>query len=196
MSSSEDIHIISYYVSQKQDKLTIKLERTLYKDNTIDLAIRYSAGYYKENGILGIRRPRSGFYFVPSADGSPSKQAWTQGEALESKYWFPCVDDPQVKFPREIQVIVPENDFIVISNGELVQKEGNSWTWKEQNPTPAYLTSVVIGIFVQEQQEYLYDSHKYNNKKEKKKKIMVTVSVILIITNKIIVAIYLCSILI
>ena len=166
MSSSEDIHIISYYVSQKQDKLTIKLERTLYKDNTIDFAIRYSAGYYKENGILGIRRPRSGFYFVPSADGSPSKQAWTQGEALESKYWFPCVDDPQVKFPREIQVIVPENDFIVISNGELVQKEGNSWTWKEQNPTPAYLTSVVIGIFVQEQQEYLYDSDDNNDEED------------------------------
>jgi Peptidase M1 N-terminal domain/Peptidase family M1 domain len=78
----------------------------------------------------------------------------TQGQALESKYWFPCLDDPQVKFPREIQVSVPDNDFIVISNGVLANKEGDTWFWKEPNPTPAYLTSVVIGRFVQETQEY------------------------------------------
>jgi len=79
------------------------------------------------------------------------KQAWTQGEALESKYWFPCLEDPQVKFAREIQITVPENDYVVISNGELAQKEGNTWTWIERNPNPAYLTSVVIGKFAQEE---------------------------------------------
>ena len=47
---------------------------------------------------------------------SNSFQIWTQGEANESRYWFPCLDDPQVKFPREIHVTVPE-DYIVISNG-------------------------------------------------------------------------------
>ena len=46
-----------------------------------------------------------------------SKQAWTQGEMIESRYWFPCLDDPQVKFPREIQVTVPEG-YTVISNGK------------------------------------------------------------------------------
>jgi aminopeptidase N len=139
---------------QKEDKLIIKLGEILYKGNTIDLIIRYSAGYYNEDGILGVRKPRSGFYFVSSTNGFSTKQAWTQGEALESKYWFPCIEDPQVKFPREIEVVVPENDFTVISNGELAKKKGNKWIWIEQNPIPSYLTSVVIGKFAQEKQEY------------------------------------------
>ena len=37
---------------------------------------------------------------------------------IESRYWFPCLDDPQVKFPREIQVTVPEG-YTVISNGKV-----------------------------------------------------------------------------
>jgi aminopeptidase N len=167
-SSSSDIDtVLSFGILKKDDKLIIKLGQTLHKDKTIDLTIRYSAGYYSKDGVLGIYKPRSGFYFVSSttttADANSSiKQAWTQGEALESKYWFPCLEDPQVKFAREIQITVPENDYVVISNGELAHKEGNTWTWIEQNPTPAYLTSVVIGKFAQEQQEYHYEKNDHN----------------------------------
>ena len=157
ISSSYNTSVMSFDILKNDDKLIITLGQTLQKGNTTDLTIRYSAGYYhREDGIVGICKPRSGFYFVSSSEHSPNKQAWTQGQASESKYWFPCIDDPQVKFPREIQVTVPENDFIVISNGELLRKEGNTWTWIELNPTPAYLTSVVIGKFDQEQQEYSY----------------------------------------
>ena len=157
ISSSSNTSVMSFDILKNDDKLIITLGQTLQKGNTTDLTIRYSAGYYhREDGIVGICKPRSGFYFVSSSEHSPNKQAWTQGQASESKYWFPCIDDPQVKFPREIQVTVPENDFIVISNGELIRKEGNTWTWIELNPTPAYLTSVVIGKFDQEQQEYSY----------------------------------------
>src|SRR5215217_6821852 len=157
ISSSYNTSVMSFDILKNDDKLIITLGQTLQKGNTTDLTIRYSAGYYhREDGIVGICKPRSGFYFVSSSEHSPNKQAWTQGQASESKYWFPCIDDPQVKFPREIQVTVPENDFIVISNGELLRKEGNIWTWIELNPTPAYLTSVVIGKFDQEQQEYSY----------------------------------------
>jgi aminopeptidase N len=164
LSSFNDISILSFDILQKEDKLIIKLGEILYKGNTIDLIIRYSAGYYNEDGILGVRKPRSGFYFVSSTNGFSTKQAWTQGEALESKYWFPCIEDPQVKFPREIEVVVPENDFTVISNGELAKKKGNRWIWIEQNPIPSYLTSVVIGKFAQEKQEYYSeDEHSSND---------------------------------
>jgi aminopeptidase N len=156
ISSSDNIHIISFDILKNDDKLLIKLGQILQKGNRLDLTIRYSAGYYRKDGVFGIYTPRSGFHFISSSESSPDKQAWTQGQALESKYWFPCLDDPQVKFPREIQVTVPTNDFIVMSNGELAHKEGNTWTWIELNPTPAYLTSVVIGKFAQEQQEYCY----------------------------------------
>jgi aminopeptidase N len=157
ISSSYNTSVMSFDVLKNHDKLIITFGQTLKKGNTTDLTISYSAGYYhREDGIIGICKPRSGFYFVSSSEHSQNKQAWTQGQASESKYWFPCIDDPQVKFAREIQVTVPQNDFIVISNGELIRKEGNVWTWIELNPTPAYLTSIVIGKFDQEQQEYSY----------------------------------------
>ena len=123
MAFSDNIIVTSFDVLKKDDKMVIKLSQTLQKGNTIDLTISYSAGFYCNEGVTGIHKPRSGFYFVSSYEHSFDKQAWTQGEALESKYWFPCQDDPRIKFPREIHVTVPENDFIVISNGELAYKE-------------------------------------------------------------------------
>jgi aminopeptidase N len=165
ISASENIPVISFDILKNEDKLIIKFGQTLPKGNRIDLNIRYSAGYYRKDGVFGIYKPRSGFHFITSSERPQDKQAWTQGQALESKYWFPCIDDPQVKFPREIQVTVPTNDFIVISNGELSNKEGNTWTWIELNPTPAYLTSVVIGKFAQEKQEYCYKDYNGNSSK-------------------------------
>jgi aminopeptidase N len=162
ISSSDNIPVISFDILKKDDKLIIKLGQTLQKGNRIDFTIIYSAGCYRKDGEFGIYKPRSGFHFISSSKLSPDKQAWTQGQVLESKYWFPCLDDPQVKFPREIHVTVPTDDFIVLSNGELSHREGNTWTWIELNPTPAYLTSVVIGKFAHQQQEYCYPD--YNGK--------------------------------
>ena len=164
ISSSNHIPVISFDILEKDDKLIIKLGRTLLKGNTIDLTIRYSAGYYRENGMFGIHEPRSGFHFVSSSKSTTDKQAWTQGQAIESRYWFPCLDDPQVKFPREIQITVPTSDFSIISNGELAYKKRNTWKWIELNPTPAYLTSVVIGKFAWEQQKYCYSDGNGNSR--------------------------------
>ena len=143
-----------------EDKLIIRLDKKLPKHTTIDLTIKYSAGYYhrhRNGGGTDIRKPRSGFYFIASDENSPAKQAWTQGESLESRYWFPCLDDPQVKFPREIQVTVPEG-YIVISNGEGKQSnnKGNTttWTWIERKAVSTYLTSVVIGNFSHDKKDY------------------------------------------
>ena len=36
---------------------------------------------------------------------------------IESKYWFPCFDDPRIKYSKEISVTVP-NNFVVVSNGD------------------------------------------------------------------------------
>ncbi len=93
-------------------------------------------------------------------------QAWTQGEALESRYWFPCLDFPLVKFSLEMEIIAPEG-FIVISNGVLSSKikENNNnnnnnnnnliiWKYIEKNPISAYLVSVVIGKFAKIESKY------------------------------------------
>ena len=77
---------------------------------------------------------------------------------IESKFWFPCIDDPVVKFPREISVSVP-NEFTVISNGELqgvsnTKEHKKIYTWKNASPDSAYLTSVIVGRFAEIVEHY------------------------------------------
>ncbi|HVD21264.1 MAG TPA: M1 family metallopeptidase, partial [Nitrososphaera sp.] len=125
------------------DKLAVKLGRTLKEGSKIELYISYAA------------KPRKGFYFVGPDKDYPERhwEAWTQGETTEARYWFPCIDHPRVKFSSEISVIVPIG-FTAISNGILlnVEKQNNNkqiYRWSEINPHPAYLTSVVVGEYIE-----------------------------------------------
>ena len=151
------------------DKLIIKLEKVFSEGTAFRIVIVYSA------------KPRKGFYFIEPDEYYPKKnlQAWTQGQAIDSKYWFPCLDHPLVKFESEISVIVPRK-LIVISNGKLQvakvhrsirgednnkvnekrkkqEEEKNVFTWAEPNPHSAYVTSVVIGKFAERRETYNHD---------------------------------------
>jgi aminopeptidase N len=159
--TSSVVKIENLKMLDNEDKLKIQFDRTLNAGTVFDLNMVYSAGYFsKNNTVPTIQSPRGGFHFIQETGrrNAPAIQSWTQGETLESRYWFPCIDDPQVKYPREIHITVPSEDYIVISNGvyDDLQKEavdsGNSakkvkWKWSEPDPNPAYLTSVVIGKF-------------------------------------------------
>src|ERR671930_2036551 len=145
------------------DKLYIKLGKLITEGTVFHINIIYLA------------KPRKGFYFIEPDEYYPKKnlQAWTQGETVESKSWFPCIDHPMVKFESEVSVAVPMN-FIAISNGILqrvkverrrqIQREVNSkdnkyakkkvFTWIESNPHSAYLTSIVIGRFAEMKMSY------------------------------------------
>lgn len=161
VSSSSVVKIENLIIIDNEDKLKIQFDRVLNAGTVFDLHIKYSAGYFsKNNNVPILQSPRSGFHFITKTEGSntPAIQSWTQGETMESRYWFPCIDDPQVKYPREIHITVPSEDYIVISNGvaddlqiETVEDGSNvkkvKWIWNDPNPNPAYLTSVVIGKF-------------------------------------------------
>jgi len=137
--------------SQQNDKVIIKINQFLKEGTKFHLLINYSG------------KPTRGLNFVRFGE-EHATQAWTQGEPTESKYWFPCLDHPQLKYPREISVIVPSN-FIIISNGELNlidqnmvnEKSKKRYVWEESNPNPAYLTCIVIGDFVETSRGENYD---------------------------------------
>jgi aminopeptidase N len=137
---------------QKDDKLRVKFKNIVKEKTEFEVEIDYSCGYYSnKNKKKGAHynSPRSGFHFIAPDQfdqSSSAYQSWTQGETMESRYWFPCIDDPQVKFTREIEVIAPDDEYLVISNGTY-ERKGNIWKWNESTPNPAYLTSVVIGKF-------------------------------------------------
>jgi len=128
------------------NKLRIQLSQPLAEGETVALSIGYDA------------KPRQGFYFVKPDSNYPNKQvqAWTQGEATQSKHWFPSFDHPDMKFTSEMIVEVP-NEFVVISNGKLVDvvKTGLAkYHWVEDHPLPAYLISVVIGKYEEIKESY------------------------------------------
>ena len=116
------------------DKLNICIEPI--SNEEITLEINYDA------------KPRRGLYFIKGKD--KDIQVWTQGEATDSKYWFVCVDHPNMRFTSEIIVRVPK-EFMAISNGRLIESfekdNKNVYHWLEEHSHPAYLTSLVIGSF-------------------------------------------------
>jgi aminopeptidase N len=129
-------------------KLHIPLEYTINEGERFYLIIKYIA----ENSESGL-----GFHFE-SGDTAFPAHAWTLSESIYARNWFPCLDHPQIKFPREVSVVVPE-ELIVLSNGELDITEqeiqtGNGsrkrkFVWEQPNPDAAYLTCVVIGKFLE-----------------------------------------------
>ena len=104
--SSEDVQIEEgNRISEKEDKFVINFKNIVKEKTEFEVDIDYSCGYYFNNDKeeLYYNSPRSGFHFIlPNQldKTSSAYQSWTQGETMESRYWFPCIDDSQVKFTR------------------------------------------------------------------------------------------------
>lgn len=113
------------------------------RDTELRLDIRYRT------------QPRRGLYFIAPDDAYPLKEthAWTQGQDLDARAWFPCHTDPDDKASSEIVATVPAGMF-ALSNGELVARRDNgdgsaTFHWRENVPHSAYLLSLVAGPFVE-----------------------------------------------
>lgn len=164
--TSSDIKISGFSL-KNDNRLVIDFVEVTQEGTKANISICYSAGYYKRNNsgsdtgsAMCFGSPRNGFHFIFKknlndvlVDEDHAYQAWTQGEATESKYWFPCIDSPHAKFLFEIEITAPAG-YEVISNGKLISKVPSdnekhlTWKYAESNPLPAYLVSVVIGKFL------------------------------------------------
>ena len=138
---------LTYTVENGQ--LIIDLDQPYPSGETITLQVAYHA------------RPRMGLYFVRPDEAYPDKpwQIWSQGETEESRYWFPCYDFPNDRMTSEMVVTVPDSQM-AISNGELLEVRRNeddgtvTYHWRENVPHVTYLVSVVVGEFVELQDEW------------------------------------------
>jgi aminopeptidase N len=132
----------------RSGKLFIPLGYILNEGTRFYLIIQYTA----EDSQVG-----HGFHFESGDEAFPP-HAWTLSESIYARNWFLCLDHPQVKFTKEVSVIVPA-EFIVLSNGELditdqeiQNKDGvkkRKFVWEQPTPDTAYLTCVVIGKFAE-----------------------------------------------
>jgi aminopeptidase N len=124
------------------DKLKIAMPRALKAGEEIEIAIDYAG------------QPRRGLYFVGPDTAYPNKprQAWTQGEDEDSRYWFPCYDYPNSRPTSEIIATVPEK-FTAVSNGALIGTSTNTadktrtFHWRHEVPHSTYLITLAAGEF-------------------------------------------------
>ncbi len=124
------------------DKLVVIPDAPLRRGKPVELRISYDA------------RPRRGLYFIAPDQEYPDKpvQVWSQGEAEDNRAWFPCTDSPNQRQTTETVVTVPER-FTILSNGRLISEKHDAkrarrtFHWRQDDPHPAYLVSIVIGEY-------------------------------------------------
>ena len=125
--------------------LSVELPEAISRGDTRSLVVRYAT-----------TGPRLGLYFIEPDAAHPDRpaHAWTQNQDDDAPYWFPCIDDPGVKFTLSVVAAAPEG-LRVLSNGvqdgpprPLAHLPGlSATTWHLDSPLPAYLVSLVVGPF-------------------------------------------------
>ena len=123
------------------DRLVITFASALPTGHETHVSIRYNA------------QPEKGLYFrTPELGYKPGDEhLFTQGEAVDNRYWYPCPDSPNEKFTTEITCHVT-NGMTVLSNGRLVSQEKDAsgrtaFHWSQEKPHANYLVSLVAGYF-------------------------------------------------
>src|SRR4051794_28386735 len=80
------------------EQIFVILNRVLAKGQSALLRITYS-----------VESPRAGLYFILPDKQFPNKltHVYTQGQDDDARFWFPCFDDPGLKFSFEMKVRAP-----------------------------------------------------------------------------------------
>ncbi|MHA6280214.1 M1 family metallopeptidase [Salinimicrobium sp. CAU 1759] len=98
--------------------------------------------------------PEQTMYFIPKKPEEAEEQdyqVWTQGQGKYTSHWLPSFDDPTEKLEFDLSFVYPSNE-VLVSNGELVQKEKindslSLWRFDMQNPMSSYLVAVAAGDY-------------------------------------------------
>jgi aminopeptidase N len=124
-----------------RDKLVLEFAEPVPAGTRVAVSVRYHG------------EPAHGIYFRTPEMGYPDgdTQLWTQGEAENHRFWFPCYDYPNERFTTEVTCHVPEG-METISNGVLLSKEKDAagltaWRWKQDKPHVNYLIALAAGHF-------------------------------------------------
>lgn len=103
--------------------------------------------------------PAKGLYFIGWDDpsGRCRKQIWTQGQAVDNRYWLPMFDSQNDKVISEMIITFPA-PYFVLSNGILKEKkelpDGQiRWHYAMEKPHSTYLMMLGIGEYAIEQRK-------------------------------------------
>ncbi len=141
-------------------KLNIYLPKTYQATDTLSVRIKYTAKP-NENPTLGSAAitDTKGLYFInPDSTQNKPTQIWTQGETSHNSKWFPTIDEPNERATQEIKLTV-QKGLKTISNGKLISRKDNTDGtrtdhWLMDKPHAPYLAAVVVGDFVEIQDQW------------------------------------------
>jgi aminopeptidase N len=137
------------------EKLTVRLGRTVTRNDEYKLVIQYTAKPYERASVGGSAAIQSdrGLYFI-NHDGKEAgkpRQIWTQGETESNSHWMPTIDKPNERCTQEMYLTV-EDKYRTLSNGLLVSSKKNADGtrtdyWKMDQPHAPYLFMMAIGEY-------------------------------------------------
>tara|TARA_Y100000782_G_scaffold115301_1_gene156752 strand:+ start:4689 stop:7094 length:2406 start_codon:yes stop_codon:yes gene_type:complete len=124
-----------------EEGLIFRFEQPLTWGSEHQLTINYEA------------YPQKGIYFIGWNDTTnrSRKQIWTQGQGTDNRCWFPHYDTFNDKLITETKITF-DDDYKVLSNGELLKKKKNkdgtvTWHYKISHPHASYLVMIGIGDY-------------------------------------------------
>lgn len=99
-----------------------------------------------------VEKTRTGLHwFSPSKDEPDVPyQVWSQGEPIDNRHWFPCIDHPNERQSTELVITVPKG-YYASSNGALLSTktkgEKTTYHWLQKRSHVAYLVTLIVGQF-------------------------------------------------
>lgn len=125
--------------------LIVHLPEPVARGETFKLAVRYR-----------IAEPTRGMHFILPSASNPKRPltVYTQGEALEGRYWYPTHDWPNQRWTSDVVVTVP-TPLTAVSPGTLrsrkVSDDGKAVTyhWRNDIPTAPHHVGIAVGEFVE-----------------------------------------------
>lgn len=123
----------------ERGELWMRLARSCERGELVELAIDYGGA------------PQKGLWFAGGED--VPTHVFTQGECEDSRWWFPCFDEPSDRATHELVVTMPAHWRAVAAGAKIDERsDGDRRTehWRIATPHAPYLTTLVAGDFVQE----------------------------------------------
>lgn len=150
-----------YDGSDKNDNLQITLDRVCPAGEDVTVKIAYRTNWVNTtdpNNLGGSNGKGIRFFEPTSNDLNRPREIWSIGDPESNRYWFPGYDAPNDFRTTEFTATVDQG-LTAISNGSLVATKDNAdgtrtFHWKMDMPYANYLTSFVVGEYVDVQQDY------------------------------------------
>ncbi len=120
---------------QSAGRLRVELGRELAQGELCAIQVDYSG------------RPVKGLWFVEDGEGEVY-QVFTQGECIDARAWYPCLDYPADRATSELRVELP-GGWTSIAAGERIdsgESGGRHFEhWRMSTPHSTYLTTLCAG---------------------------------------------------